>query len=94
MAPRCRRSRWPPAGQRLRVGLSNDIDAALERLYEKPEPEETDLDADLGNFSEEDIEHLRDLASEAPIIRLVNQICNAPSSRGHRTCTSSPSPTS
>ncbi len=61
---------------RVRVGLPSDIDAALERLHETPEPEETDtdLDADLGNFSEEDIEHLRDLASEAPIIRLVNQI--------------------
>jgi general secretion pathway protein E len=61
---------------RLRVGLPTEIDAALERLYEAPEPEEADaeLDGDLGNFSEEDIEHLRDLASEAPIIRLVNQI--------------------
>jgi general secretion pathway protein E len=61
---------------RMRVGLPSDIDVALERLYEQPEPEEADseLDADLGNFSEEDIEHLRDLASEAPIIRLVNQI--------------------
>ncbi len=61
---------------RLWVGLPNEIDAALEQLYEKPEAEDaqSDLDADLGNFSEEDIEHLRDLASEAPIIRLVNQI--------------------
>jgi general secretion pathway protein E len=61
---------------RLRVGLPTEIDAALERLYETPEPGEpdTELDADLGNFSEEDIEHLRDLASEAPVIRLVNQI--------------------
>ncbi|MCG6941205.1 MAG: type II secretion system ATPase GspE [Thiohalocapsa sp.] len=60
----------------VRVGLPSDIDAALEHLYEAPQPEEldTDLDAELGNFSEEDIEHLRDLASEAPIIRLVNQI--------------------
>ena len=61
---------------RVRIGLPSDIDAALERLYAPPEPErsDTDLEADLGNFSEEDIEHLRDLASEAPIIRLVNQI--------------------
>jgi general secretion pathway protein E len=61
---------------RLRVGLPTEIDAALERLYEAPEAEQsdTDLAADIGNFSEEDIEHLRDLASEAPIIRLVNQI--------------------
>jgi len=61
---------------RLRVGLPTDIESALERLYEKPqqELEELDAEADLGNFSEEDIEHLRDLASEAPVIRLVNQI--------------------
>lgn len=61
---------------RMRIGLSSEIDAALERLYEQPKDEnaEADLDADLGNFSEEDIEHLRDLASEAPVIRLVNQI--------------------
>jgi general secretion pathway protein E len=61
---------------RLRVGLPTEIEAALERLYETPEPTEADadMDADLGNFSEEDIEHLRDLASEAPVIRLVNQI--------------------
>ena len=61
---------------RLRVGLANEIEAALERLYEAPKDPlaDTDLEADLGNFSEEDIEHLRDLASEAPVIRLVNQI--------------------
>jgi general secretion pathway protein E len=61
---------------RLRVGLSADIDAVLERLYAQPKNDaaDTDLEADLGNFSEEDIEHLRDLASEAPVIRLVNQI--------------------
>ena len=66
------------AGQRVRprVGLSAEIDAVLERLYEQPKETDADadLDADLGNFSEEDIEHLRDLASEAPVIRLVNQI--------------------
>jgi general secretion pathway protein E len=61
---------------RLRVGLPTEIEAAIERLYEHPTEGagDADLDADLGNFSEEDIEHLRDLASEAPVIRLVNQI--------------------
>lgn len=61
---------------RLRVGLPTEIETALERLYEQPATDlaEPDLDADLGNVSEEDIEHLRDLASEAPVIRLVNQI--------------------
>jgi general secretion pathway protein E len=63
---------------RLHVGLPTDIEAAVSRLHEpQPEaPEDADglESADLGNFSEEDIEHLRDLASEAPVIRLVNQI--------------------
>ncbi|MFW6258622.1 MAG: GspE/PulE family protein [Halochromatium sp.] len=61
---------------RLQVGLSTEIQAALERVYEQPvdEDAEAEVQAELGNFSEEDIEHLRDLASEAPVIRLVNQI--------------------
>ena len=60
---------------RARVGLPTEIEAAIERLYEQPAAKPSaDLDAELGNFSEEDIEHLRDLASEAPVIRLVNQI--------------------
>jgi general secretion pathway protein E len=60
----------------LRVGLPTEIQAALERVYEQPTDEdaEAEVQAELGNFSEEDIEHLRDLASEAPVIRLVNQI--------------------
>ena len=61
----------------FRVGLPTEIQAALERLYDQPaddEQAEADAQAELGNFSEEDIDHLRDLASEAPVIRLVNQI--------------------
>jgi general secretion pathway protein E len=58
----------------LRVGLPTEIETALERLYDAPKADPADQDADIGNFSEEDIEHLRDLASEAPVIRLVNQI--------------------
>ncbi|MEA3638357.1 MAG: ATPase, T2SS/T4P/T4SS family [Lamprobacter sp.] len=60
----------------LQVGLPTEIQAALERVYEQPanDDEEAEVQAELGNFSEEDIEHLRDLASEAPVIRLVNQI--------------------
>jgi general secretion pathway protein E len=58
------------------VGLPTEIEAALERLYEKPKEgtEEDALEADLGEVSEDDIEHLKDLASEAPVIRTVNQI--------------------
>ncbi|NEX17243.1 MAG: type II secretion system protein GspE [Halochromatium sp.] len=60
----------------LQVGLPTEIQAALERVYEQPvdDDAEAEVQAELGNFSEEDIEHLRDLASEAPVIRLVNQI--------------------
>nr|WP_242518321.1 ATPase, T2SS/T4P/T4SS family [Halochromatium roseum] len=60
----------------LQVGLPTEIQAALERVYEQPADDEAEaeIQAELGNFSEEDIEHLRDLASEAPVIRLVNQI--------------------
>jgi general secretion pathway protein E len=59
-----------------RVGLPTDIEAALERVYEgdADEGSEDDVNAELGEVSEDDIEHLKDLASEAPVIRLVNQI--------------------
>ncbi len=58
-----------------RVALPSEIDTALERLYEpKADEKGDDLNADLGEVSEDDIEHLKDLASEAPVIRLVNQL--------------------
>jgi general secretion pathway protein E len=58
-----------------RVALASDIDAALERLHTtKSLDQEGNLDDDLGEVSEDDIEHLKDLASEAPVIRLVNQL--------------------
>ncbi len=58
----------------LAVGLPSDIEAALVRLYEpSPEPPPTS-EAEFGDFAEEDIEHLKDLASEAPVIRMVNQL--------------------
>nr|WP_294916987.1 ATPase, T2SS/T4P/T4SS family [uncultured Neokomagataea sp.] len=57
------------------AGKISDIDAALNRLY----PEETTDAADENTASQEDLaeddtDRLKDLASEAPIIRLVNQI--------------------
>lgn len=59
------------------VGVTSEIDAALERLYGDGKSAMGRIiasidQADDGN--EEDIEHLKDLASEAPIIRLVNLI--------------------
>jgi len=58
------------------VGLPSEIELALDRLYAKSEDEaeEEDFAAGLGEVSEDDIEHLKDLASEAPVIRMVNQI--------------------
>jgi general secretion pathway protein E len=60
----------------LAVALPSEIELALERLYEKDEDKEGDDDyaSELGEVSEDDIEHLKDLASEAPVIRMVNQI--------------------
>jgi general secretion pathway protein E len=57
---------------RAAVALPTEIDAAIERLYEKTAETPADPDADFGDFDEEDIEHLKDLASEAPVIRMVN----------------------
>jgi general secretion pathway protein E len=54
------------------IALPSEIDTALERLYEKPEETPAEADPELGDFDEEDIEHLKDLASEAPVIRMVN----------------------
>ena len=57
------------------LALPAEIEAGQARLYAAPEAdaeqEEAELGADL-----EDIEHLKDLASEAPVIRRVNQIMN------------------
>lgn len=60
-----------------RIGLPADIASALERLGSgeqqmgKSSAEGEDWDSEV---REEDIEHLRDMASEAPVIRLVNAI--------------------
>ncbi|AFL74890.1 type II secretion system ATPase GspE [Thiocystis violascens] len=64
------------AGKAVRASVAppTEIEAAIERLYEKVEETPADPDADFGDFDEEDIEHLKDLASEAPVIRMVNQL--------------------
>lgn len=58
----------------LALGLESDIGATLQ-AYEAGAEEEADeeLGAELAG-GDEFVEHLRDLASEAPVIRLVNQI--------------------
>ena len=56
------------------VGVKSDIEQALQRLYnqrgEAADPSVSELD----DISDHDVEKLRDMASEAPVIRLVNQI--------------------
>ncbi len=61
----------------LLVGVPIELDAALDRLY--PDPDRATLGtlgAEPGSTdpSEDDAERLKDLASEAPVIRLVNGI--------------------
>jgi general secretion pathway protein E len=53
-----------------RIGRASDIDAAIERLY-RSEPQDIDLDAGADS---EDLERLKDLVSDAPVIRAVNRL--------------------
>ena len=59
------------------LGLPSEIKANIERLYSN-EGKDTDAGMDFeitgDNGDLDDIEHLKDMASEAPVIRLVNQI--------------------
>ena len=65
-------------GFTLQIFLASEaeIQAQLERLYGGEENTTEKLIETLGDFGvdDENIEHLRDLASEAPVIRLVNLI--------------------
>lgn len=59
----------------LRLGLESDIAKALQLYAQHSVEEETEDDDRFGGQSDDEfIEHLKDLASEAPVIRLVNQI--------------------
>ncbi len=57
----------------LLVGVPIELDAALDRLYSDTRPA-ADTAEPGGEPLEEDAERLKDLASEAPVIRLVNQV--------------------
>ena len=61
---------------RIGLGLESDINRAIERYLDQQTDtgEDEDLDHFGGQSDDEFIEHLRDLASEAPVIRLVNQL--------------------
>ncbi|HHJ39170.1 MAG TPA: type II secretion system protein GspE [Methylothermaceae bacterium] len=58
---------------RFKVGLLSETDNALQRQFDRNEDDSgvQSLEADL---DDEDVEHLKDMASEAPVIRTVNQI--------------------
>ena len=58
------------------VGLSSEVDGLIERFYGQGRSAMGSLieTMDDAGGAEEDIEHLKDLASEAPVIRLVNLI--------------------
>ncbi len=56
----------------IEVAVPIELEAALDRLY--PEEEAPPEAEAHGDANEDDAERLKDLASEAPVIRLVNQI--------------------
>ncbi|CAG7856187.1 partial Type II secretion system protein E, partial [biofilm metagenome] len=60
----------------VKVGLMSEIDAALEVQYGEGRSamEKTIDDLNFDDIGEEDLEHLKDLASEAPVIKMVNLI--------------------
>jgi general secretion pathway protein E len=60
----------------MRLALASDIQRTLDLYARADEPEREDALGDeyIGQSDDEFIEHLKDLASEAPVIRLVNQI--------------------
>ncbi|MFC4529006.1 type II secretion system ATPase GspE [Dyella halodurans] len=60
----------------LRVGLRSEIDDLIERYYGSGRSAMGTIVENLDGSAavEDDVEHLRDLASEAPVIRLVNLI--------------------
>ena len=59
-----------------KVGLASDIRNAINRLYQSPNAELDTIRTDLANEADGsvDIEHLRDLASEAPVVRFVTYL--------------------
>ncbi|MDR1854825.1 MAG: type II secretion system ATPase GspE [Azoarcus sp.] len=63
---------------RPRVAVESELRAALERLYapaEEEAPESGEAASfDFASGDNEFVEHLKDLASEAPVIRFVNQL--------------------
>jgi general secretion pathway protein E len=62
---------------RLEIAVPIELEAAFDRLYREDGDAQTTSDGsgeDAGEPLEEDAERLKDLASEAPVVRLVNQV--------------------
>lgn len=62
---------------KVKVGVRSEIDDALERLYGGGRSAMGQIVENLAEDAgggEDDVEHLRDMASEAPVIRLVNLV--------------------
>jgi general secretion pathway protein E len=55
------------------LAAEQEILDAIDKYYGESSKAEADIDAESGQAAE-DLEHLRDMASEAPVIRLVNTI--------------------
>lgn len=53
------------------VARSTDIDAAIERLYHRADDALEEVD---GGIDDDDLERLKDLVSDAPVIRAVNRL--------------------
>jgi len=57
------------------IATETEINAALLKLYNEGGANESGVDSDFGEMADDEfVEHLRDLATEAPVIRLVNKI--------------------
>ncbi|MHB8920973.1 MAG: type II secretion system ATPase GspE [Halothiobacillus sp.] len=57
------------------IATETEINAQLQRLYIEQDTDLPGDDAGFGHISDDEfVEHLRDLATEAPVIRLVNKI--------------------
>ncbi len=54
------------------LGHSDEIRTAIDRLYGSPESEEKETASQVIDFYEDDLERLKGLAQEAPVVRLVN----------------------
>ncbi len=67
---------------RAEIAVESEIADVIERFYAEEQRSDVDLTRD-GNEDAADLEHLRDMASEAPVIRLVNaMIAQAVEKRG------------